>query len=208
MPRGIEPVAIAIMAKAPVPGLAKTRLIPELGAHGAAVLQERLIERAVETAIAAAIGPVTLWVTPDATHVLFRELVARFALTIKRQPEGDLGARMLAALAAANGPALVIGSDCPALDAGRLRAAAEALQAADIVLVPVEDGGYCLIGARKPLPEIFSAMPWSTPRVMQETRARLVALGVNFRELPPLWDVDRPADLERLQAPEFSALLA
>ena len=61
MPRAPEPVAIAILARAPLPGLAKTRLIPVLGAHAAAVLQERLTERAAETACAAATGPVTLW---------------------------------------------------------------------------------------------------------------------------------------------------
>ena len=61
------------MAKAPIPGLAKTRLIPSIGAHAAAVLQERLTERAVATALAADIGPVTLWCTPDPSHASFRE---------------------------------------------------------------------------------------------------------------------------------------
>ena len=66
MPRAnSEPVAIAVLAKAPVPGLVKTRLIPVLGAHAAAILQERLTERTVTTARAAGIGPVTLWTTPD-----------------------------------------------------------------------------------------------------------------------------------------------
>lgn len=207
MPRATEPVAVAILAKAPVAGFAKTRLIPQLGAHGAAILQERLTERAVETALAATIGRVTLWAAPDATHVSFRELVARFPLTIRRQPEGDLGARMLAALTAANGPALVIGSDCPVLSADHLRAAAEALQSADVVVTPVEDGGYCLIGARVPAPAIFADMPWGTPRVMAETRARLAALGLRAQEFAPLWDVDRPGDLDRLRAAGFSDLI-
>ena len=87
-----------------IPGLAKTRLIPSIGAHAAAVLQERLTERTVATALAADIGPVTLWCAPDPSHASFRELVARHTVTLKRQPDGDLGARMLAAMAPAPAP--------------------------------------------------------------------------------------------------------
>src|SRR6202142_2209238 len=111
-------VAIAIMAKAPIPGLTKTRLIPSIGAHAAAILQERLTERTVATALAAAVGAVTLWCAPDPSHPSFRELVSRQKITLKRQHNGDLGARMLAAFAA--GPALVIGTDCPAFMAEHL----------------------------------------------------------------------------------------
>src|SRR5450631_4034386 len=114
-------VAVAILAKAPIPGTAKTRLIPSIGAHAAAALQERLTERSVATALAANIGPVTLWCAPDPSHVSFRELAVRHKITLKRQPDGDLGQRMLAAM---NGPTLVIGSDCPVLAAEHLRAAA------------------------------------------------------------------------------------
>ena len=97
-----EPVAVAVLAKAPIAGFAKTRLIPVLGARGAAVLQERLVERAVETACAAAIGPVTLWATPDESHPAFQSIGARLGITLARQADGDLGARMLAAITAAN----------------------------------------------------------------------------------------------------------
>src|SRR5580692_3263884 len=136
-----EPVAVAILAKAPLPGLAKTRLAPALGPDGAAQLQARLIERAVETARAAEIGPVTLWAAPDQDHPAFQALAALFGVALARQPDGDLGARMLAAIAAARGPALVIGTDCPALAPAHLRAAAEALVEVDAVVIPVEDGG-------------------------------------------------------------------
>ncbi len=105
--------SIAILAKAPVPGFAKTRLIPAIGAHGAAVLQERLTEQTMQTAQAAGVGPVTLWCAPDPSHPAFMDLARRFSISLKRQPEGDLGARMLAAFG--YGPTLVIGSDCPAL---------------------------------------------------------------------------------------------
>jgi len=105
---GREAVAVAILAKAPLPGFAKTRLAPILGADGAAALQARLIERAVDTARAADIGPVTLWAAPDQDHPTFQTLAALFGVALARQPDGDLGARMLAAIAAACGPALVI----------------------------------------------------------------------------------------------------
>src|SRR3712207_6150178 len=94
-----EPVTVAVLAKAPVPGFAKTRLIPALGAHAAAFLQERLTEQAVATACEAALGPVVLWGAPDERHAAFRGLAARHPLRVARQPDGDLGARMLAAVA-------------------------------------------------------------------------------------------------------------
>ena len=198
-PGSAEPVAVAILAKAPLPGLAKTRLAPALGADGAAALQGRLIERAVETARAADVGPVALWAAPDQDHPTFQTLAALFGVALARQPDGDLGARMLAAIAAAQGPALVIGTDCPALQPAHLRAAAGVLAGGvDVVVIPVEDGGYALIGLREPHPGLFADMPWSTARVMAETRRRLVRLGLTWREPAHLWDLDEPAALERL----------
>jgi uncharacterized protein len=195
-----EPVAVAVLAKAPIAGFAKTRLIPVLGARGAAVLQERLVERAVETACAAAIGPVTLWTTPDESHPVFQSIGARLGITLARQADGDLGARMLAAITAANTCVLLIGSDCPALTLDHLRAAADVLRdRAPAVVIPAEDGGYALIGMRTPEPALFSDMPWSTPIVMDETRRRLRTLGLTWHEPATLWDVDLPRDLERMR---------
>jgi uncharacterized protein len=195
-----SPVAIAIMAKAPIPGTVKTRLIPSIGAHAAAVLQERLTERAITTALAANIGPVTLWCAPDIKHASFLNLVMRLRVTLKPQPEGDLGARMLAAVAASSGPTLVIGTDCPALTDVHLRGAARALQeGAEVVLIPAEDGGYVLIGARAAHPQLFSGISWGTATVLAETRARIIALRLALAELPPLWDVDTESDLARLE---------
>jgi rSAM/selenodomain-associated transferase 1 len=209
MPRAVrEPIAIAILAKAPLPGLAKTRLSPALGAEGAAALQARFIERAVETAHAAAIGPVTLWVAPDERHPAFQTLAALLGVPLARQPDGDLGLRMLVAMATARGPAIVIGTDCPALTIDHVRLAADFLRnRTDVVIVPVEDGGYALIGSRWPDPALFIDMPWSTATVMDETRRRLVKSGLSWRELPRLWDVDVPADLDRLRAAGLASLI-
>jgi len=203
-----EPVAVAVLAKAPLPGFAKTRLADALGVEGAAALQARFIARATETACAAGVGAVTLWAAPDHDHPAFQTLAALFGVSLARQPEGDLGARMLAALEAARGPALVIGTDCPALRPEHLRAAADALvSGVDVVVVPVDDGGYALIGMRAPQPRLFADMPWSTAGVMAETRRRLAGLSLSWRETARLWDVDRPEDLDRLKREGLASLL-
>jgi len=203
-----EPVAVAVLAKAPLPGFAKTWLIPLLGAEGAARLQARLIERAVATASAAAIGPVTVWAAPDAAHACFRRLTAR-GVALACQCDGDLGERMQAAIAAANGPALVIGTDCPALTPEHLRLAADCLRGgSDVVVCPAEDGGYVLIGMRAPQPVLFGDMPWSSADVLAETRRRLRRQGLTWQEPVTLWDLDRPTDLPRLREIGLSGLIA
>jgi uncharacterized protein len=209
MPRANpDTIAVAILAKAPLPGFAKSRLAPALGADRAAALQARFIERAVATARAADVGPVTLWAAPDREHPAFQTLAALFGVALARQPDGDLGLRMLAALDAARGPALVIGTDCPALEPDHLRAAAAALASGvDAVVVPVEDGGYALIGMREPEPRLFADMPWSTPGVMAETRRRLTRLDLCWREPARLWDVDLPDDLRRLEREGLASLM-
>jgi uncharacterized protein len=195
-----EPVAVAILAKAPVAGLAKTRLIPALGAEGAAALQARLIVRAIATACAAGCGPVTLWAAPDASHPMFQEMAVRHSIVLAVQPYGDLGARMHAACTATRGPVLIIGTDCPALTPDHLRDAAQVLRAGrDAVAIPAEDGGYVLIGLTRPVPALFSDMIWSTSEVMEETRRRMAGHGLRWQELVPLWDVDRPEDLPRMR---------
>ena len=201
-----SPVSIAILAKAPIPGVVKTRLIPTIGAHAAAVLQERLTERAIATSLAADIGPVTLWCSPDATHSTFLNLVMQQRIILKRQPEGDLGARMLAATAASNSPVLVIGTDCPALTELHLRGAANALlEGNDVIIIPAEDGGYVLIGTRAPQPAIFAGIAWGTSTVLTATHARIIEQRLVLTEQPPLWDVDTEADLARLER-EFPEL--
>jgi rSAM/selenodomain-associated transferase 1 len=203
-----EGVAIAILAKAPVPGLAKTRLAPVLGADGAASLQARFIAHAVTTAQSAAVGPVTLWAAPDPHHPVFRAIAATPGVALAAQPEGDLGARMMAAVEAARGPAIVVGTDCPALTPEHLRAAASALiDGIDVVIIPVDDGGYGLIGMQRPQPALFEGMTWSTSSVMAQTRRRLSRLGLSWREPARLWDIDIPADLDRLAGAGLASLM-
>ena len=159
-----------------------------------------MVEHAIATASAARIGPVTLWAAPDESHPLFQTIAAR-GVALARQNRGDLGARMLAAVAATATSTIVIGTDCPALTPDHLRTAADILRGGtDAVIIPAEDGGYVLIGLRAPAPALFSNMPWSTPTVMKETRRRLRDLRLTWREPLTLWDLDLPNDLERLRA--------
>lgn len=193
---------LIIFAKAPEPGKVKTRLIPALGAAGAADLHRRLVQHAIGVATEAAPGPVELWCAPDAHHPFFAECRRDFGVALRSQGEGGLGERMQrafdATLARSRG-AVLIGSDIPALSAGHLRDADRALREGyDCVLGPAEDGGYVLIGLMRPDPELFHGIHWGGPDVLAETRRRIARLQRRCRELPVLWDVDRPEDLARL----------
>lgn len=192
--------AIAIFAKAPIEGFAKTRLIPRLGAAGAAQLQSVLISRAVEVAKAANLGPVSLWCTPDCTHPFFCDIAERHSLALHTQIDGDLGARMENAFSELTkaAPTLLMGTDCVAIDAALLARCAAALQKGkDAVFLPVEDGGYILIGLKKPIGELFRNMPWTTEHVMTKTRRRAKEMGLKIEEPEILWDIDRPEDYTR-----------
>lgn len=194
--------ALLVFAKAPLAGRAKTRLIPRLGEWGAARLQARLTAHTLRTARNAGFAAVELHATPNRSHGLFAFYGKRFKLEVKNQRGGDLGERMYHALVRAlrrHRAAILIGTDCPALQPRDLRRAARLLRGGcDAVLAPAQDGGYVLIGARRVSPEIFSGIRWGTSDVYPETVKKLVAAGHPWRELRTLWDIDRPEDLDRL----------
>jgi rSAM/selenodomain-associated transferase 1 len=124
-------------------------------------------------------------------------------MAVHRQPDGDLGERMLAAVTSITErgqPVLVIGSDCPILTAGYLRAAADGLRDEDVVIGPSEDGGYGLIGMRRVCSSLFLDMHWSVADVCRETRRRAERANLGLIELPTLWDVDTVADWRRWRA--------
>ncbi len=192
---------VIVMAKAPKAGFAKTRLIPALGARGAAALAECLLERAIGHALGAKLGPVDLCCAPDTNHPALARHAHWPGMALSTQGDGDLGARMARAFdrwLACAGRALMIGTDAPALDAVMLGQAAAALDDADAVFVPALDGGYALIGLRCAAPMLFGGMAWSTACVMADTRERLAAAGLRHVELPPVADIDEPADLMHL----------
>ncbi len=208
---------LLVFARAPVPGQVKTRLMAKLDGQACAQLQRWFIGRALKTATHADLCSVDLWCAPDCGHPFFGESARRFGVKLQVQQGHDLGARMYQALAVTLAHAefgLIVGCDCPALNSAYLAKACEILASGvPIVLGPAEDGGYVLIGmCRTPLigtrmaaAELFKDIAWGTPSVLDQTRARLHQLGWRWRELAPLWDVDRPGDLNRLASEELGA---
>jgi rSAM/selenodomain-associated transferase 1 len=207
---------IAVFTRAPVPGAAKTRLIPLLGADDAAALHSLLLDRTLATALASAVGRVELWCAPSAQHPLLTACLQRHGIDGVTQCDGDLGTRMQHAAATAlatHRRVLLIGTDCPGLTVTDLCAAARALEDNhDAVLIPAEDGGYVLLGLNNCDARLFTDIAWGSDQVLAETRTRLSALNWRWQELPPLWDVDHPQDFARLCAsglmPDLERVLA
>lgn len=189
---------LLVFAKAPLPGLAKTRLIPLLGSAGAAGLQRNLVRHTLAMAAGAGL-PTQLWCHPDPGQPFFRACAEEFAITLHGQRGADLGARMQHAFAMTGSPSILIGTDCPALSADDLHDAVTALAGGhDAVLGPAADGGYYLVGLCRPQPELFRDMPWGGPEVLAESRERLRSAGLRWHELSLRHDIDTPADLIHL----------
>jgi rSAM/selenodomain-associated transferase 1 len=187
-----------IFAKAPVPGKAKTRLIPALGQEGAARLAREMLEQTVSEAVATGLE-VELCATPAPSDAEWEPFLP--AVEATDQGEGDLGERLSRAAARVIGTGeniLLIGTDCPDLGRERLEAAAGALSDCDAVLYPARDGGYALLGLRCFDPSIFSGIAWSTATVAAETVARVEALGWMLHLGETLRDIDEPEDLAHL----------
>lgn len=193
---------VIVFARAPQPGVVKTRLVPLLGPEGAAALHARMVKHALATARKAALGKVELHCAPHCEDDFLRFCGNRYRAELRAQGHGDLGARLRAAAGAAlavHARVLLIGSDCPALTARHLRQANQALLGeADAVLAPAEDGGYVLIGLARFDSRLFEGISWGDSTVLEETRSQLRALGWRWEELETLWDVDRPEDYRRL----------
>ena len=180
---------VALFTRWPEAGRAKTRLIPALGAQGAADLHRRLTERTV--AVVRAAGLACEVRSTGADPAAFRAWLGP-DLAVVDQGEGDLGQRL--ARAAASLPVLLLGADIPGLTADHLGAAAAALTAAPVVIGPAEDGGYWLLGLAVPAPQLFENMPWGTDSVFAVTLSRLLQPPTLLARLA---DLDRPADLLR-----------
>lgn len=192
---------LLIFCKTPELGRVKTRLMPELSAEEALAAHLELSRRTLRVATENRLCPVELWCAPTPGHPFFTAAANTYGVSLKRQHGKDLGERMHHALLCTlrkHRSAVLIGTDCPSLTAQDLESALRALEhGANIVLAPAEDGGYVLIGLDRPLPELFSAMPWGTAEVMQLTRARLAAQGLRHVELNSQWDVDTAEDFAR-----------
>jgi rSAM/selenodomain-associated transferase 1 len=189
---------LQVFAKSPIVGKVNTRLIPALGAKGAAELHQQLVKHCLQKF--SHLFPTQLWCTPDEHHPFCQECMSDFGVSLHRQHGADLGERMAYALASvAPNPAILIGSDCPSLTVQTMQDGFAALQQGNrVVLAPAEDGGYVLIGMLRVVPELFIDIPWGTSQVLELTRARLRDLGLCWKELPTQWDVDHPEDLKRI----------
>ena len=192
-PRG----RILVFARAPVAGRCKTRLIPALGANGAASLHRALVRRTLAAACASGVA-VELWCAPDTRHGFFTACRREFGVRLRRQPGGDLGRRMALALDRAlrdgAGAVVLAGSDCPGFTPRDFTDALAALATHDCVLTPSSDGGYVLIGARHVERRALAGIAWSSGRELAQTRGRLRRLGQTLSEEAPLMDIDTPQD--------------
>ena len=184
---------MAIFARAPVRGRVKTRLARVLGEDAALAVYERLLAQTL-VRLGPGLGEFDpeIWLEGTAPRARFQ------GFRVIPQPEGDLGTRMAAAFDA--GVTAVVGTDIPSLTADYVNRALAALTDVDMVIGPVEDGGYCLIAMKAPHAQVFRGIPWSTPRVLSATLEAAEGLELTVRLLEPLWDVDDAAGFERWRA--------
>jgi len=197
---------LQVFARAPVAGQCKTRLIPALGASGAAELQHNLMLRTLRTAVEwrdlSSDAIVELWCAPDPSHAAFRECAQTLDVSLKVQAEGGLGARMWLALSGAlrdGRVPVLVGTDCPWITSSLIIDLHRSLTGHDAAFTPAEDGGYVAVGLARAVPELFAGVAWGTASVMTETRERGRRWGASIAEISRLPDVDLPQDLERLR---------
>jgi len=196
---------LIVLAKAPVAGVAKTRLTPpltpeEAAAFAAASLADMLaIGQAVPRCTTILFHPTG---SGDAIRAALSERPAPFSFALSPSTRGDIDAAMAEAIACAfegGAPQVaLIGSDLPSLPPAHITAAFAALDAgADVALGPAADGGYYLVATRQPRPDLFTGIAWSTPAVFAQTAARATAAGLSLATIPPWYDIDGAPDLLR-----------
>jgi uncharacterized protein len=191
---------LIVFTRYPIPGKTKTRLIPALGAAGAANLHRQMTEHTLAQVRQLRADGVAIEIH-YAGATADRELADWLGadLIYRSQGDGELGERMAlsieTALQAGHDRVIIIGTDCPGLTTDILQLAFEQLQDCDLVLGPAIDGGYYLIGLRRFMPELFVGISWGTSAVRQQTIEIATKLGLSMGNLPLLADIDRPEDL-------------
>lgn len=200
--------AVLLFARYPVPGQAKTRLIPALGSDGAARLHQRMTENALAVARSAGSDYAVTVCFTGAGEDEFRSWLGP-GPEFEAQPEGDLGLRMRNAFESAFSKgathALAIGCDVPGITVDLLHVADLALTTHDVVLGPASDGGYYLLGVKRLHACLFEDIEWGTDQVYSQTREAITRHGLAAHELTMLSDVDRPGDLQALRGdPRFA----
>lgn len=192
---------IQIFCKAPIAGEVKTRLMPKLSAEQAASVHRHLSENIIKQLKEAQLCPLQLWCSPDDKHPFFEKLRKFYDISLHIQSPNDLGQRMFDALEAGLHEyrhVLLIGSDCPSFIKQDFIEAITALkQDYDIVIAPVEDGGYSLIGMNRAHIGLFKNMRWSHAEVFKNTLSRAKDLNLRCYQLRQQWDIDTTKDWER-----------
>lgn len=206
-PLTLHQAALAIFAKAPVPGQVKTRLCPPLTPDEAATLHGSFVLDTLERTQTAATKlklPIDRYLAcaPSATHVFFKILEERQGVKLIDQVGEDLGSRMNQAFhtlfAQEYRQVVLVGTDVPTIPLDHFKQALAVLENHDLVLGPALDGGYYLIGLKRPAPELFADIPWSTDQVLRLTQEKAAAIGLKASVTQPWRDVDTLADLEAL----------
>lgn len=198
-------LAVLVMAKAPRPGRVKTRLEPLLGPAGCAALQAALISTAARWAVKVAPDAAHLAYGPDGVDEDELHGLVPAGVRLFRDGEGDLGDRLAFAtdrvLAQHRGPLVVVGTDMPLLSAAHARQAEQALARADVCFGPALDGGYWLVGLKRPCPEIFGlGSAWGGPEVLERSLALARGAGLSTTLLGEQRDLDDADDARALLA--------
>ncbi len=195
---------LILFTRHPVPGKVKTRLIPTLGAEGAAALQRRLLLRTFRAALGAcAASGAELEIRFDGGDAKAFQSWLGDGFVSRPQGDGDLGQRMARAFEDSfqegSQGTVIIGSDCPELTSDRLTAAFERLALATVVFGQAYDGGYYLIGLTRFIPELFEGIPWGTETVLADSKRALAPRNITPALLEPLPDLDVPEDFQDWQ---------
>ncbi len=193
---------LLVVAKQPSPGQTKTRLCPPLNHTQASELYDCFLRDTLDIMRKVPdVQRVVAYLSKNG-HGYFQDLAPDMRLV--KQVGMSLGERLdnllTEALAGSSEKAVVMDSDSPTLPPAYLAMAFELLDQADVVLGPTEDGGYYLIGMKKPHPRLLREVQMSTPDVLTDTQELAKRMGVSVALLPPWYDVDTASDLERLQA--------
>ena len=191
---------LIIYSRYPEAGKTKTRMIPALGAAGAAELQRKMTEHTLKTSRKLKLSRnINLEVHFAGGNEQLMSTWLGEDLKYLAQVAGDLGDKMKSSFAQAfnsnNQRVLIIGIDCPGINLKILDNAFDSLHKQQLVLGVAEDGGYYLIGLNKTIPQLFENITWGTERVLKQTKAIAQQLNLNVHYLPTLSDVDRPEDL-------------
>lgn len=193
-----HPTTVVVFAKAPVPGFAKTRLIPALGAEGAAALAHRLLNDTLAMVQSSGIGPAELCAAPDYSDAAWQAVRIPSGIAVTSQGEGDLGERLARAVQRVlnvSDRVLLIGTDGIDLTPALLQQAAAALDKVDAVIYPAQDGGYVLLGLKRFDSTLFTDIAWSTASVCSTTIERIQTLNWSLQVGKTLRDLDEPEDL-------------